>query len=233
MTGLFTGVPVPCGCRISICAKSPLQHWGEANAGGYWGPELKFTGFDGLVITGRAKEPSYLWVTPKGAEIRSAASLWGKGTFETTKNYWKRTDPKARVAAIGPAGETRSFMAAVVTGGAEARVMGRTGLGAVMGAKNLKAVVVRGEKRPALPIPKLLQEATRHFLPNLKFVEGLSKFGTAALIESKEAVGALPIKNYLLAHWEGPKRFPGRPWWPNIWKSIMAVSPAPSAAAKM
>jgi aldehyde:ferredoxin oxidoreductase len=209
MTGLFTGIPVPCGCRVSVCAKSPLGHWGEANAGGYWGPELKFTGFDGLVITGRAQEPSYLWVTPKGAEIRSAASLWGKGTFETTTKLLEETDPKARVAAIGPAGETRSFMAGVITGGAEARVMGRTGLGAVMGAKNLKAVVVRGEKRPALADPKIIQEAFHHFSPHLKFVEGLSKFGTAALIESKEAVGALPIKNFLLSHWEGAKKLSG------------------------
>ena len=209
MTGLFTGVPVPCGCRISICSKSPLGHWGEANAGGYWGPELKFTGFDGLIITGRAKEPSYLWVTPEGAEIRSAASLWGRGTFETTAKLLEETDPKARVAAIGPAGETRSFMAGVITGGAEARVMGRTGLGAVMGAKNLKAVVVRGDKKPEVDDQKILQEATRAFLPNLKFVESLSKFGTAALIESKEAVGALPIKNYLLAHWDEAKKISG------------------------
>ncbi len=209
MTGLFTGMPVPCGCRISICAKSPLQHWGEANAGGYWGAELKFTGFDGLVITGRAKEPSYLWVTSKGAEIRNAESLWGKGTFETTNRLTELTDPKARVAAIGPAGETRSFMAAVVTGGAEARVMGRTGLGAVMGSKNLKAVVVRGDRNPVIADQKLLQETTRQFLPNVKFVEGLSKFGTAALIESKETVGALPIKNYLLAHWDRAKQIAG------------------------
>ena len=209
MTGLFTGVPVPCGCRISICGKSPLGHWGEANAGGYWGPELKFTGFDGLVITGKAAEPSYLWVTSEGAEVRSAASLWGKGTFETTEKLLEQTDPKAHVAAIGPAGETRSFMAGVITGGAEARVMARTGLGAVMGAKNLKAIVVRGEKKPAVQDSKILQEATHAFLPNLKFVEGLSKFGTAALIESKEAVGALPIKNYLLSHWDGAKKISG------------------------
>ena len=209
MTGLFTGVPVPCGCRISICAKSPLGHWGEANAGGYWGPELKFTGFDGLVILGRAAEPSYLWITSEGAEICSAAFLWGKGTFETTGKLLEQTDPKAQVATIGPAGETLSSMAAVVTGGAEARVMARTGLGAVMGAKNLKAVVVRGEKKPEVVDQKGLQEAIRDFLPNLKFVESLSKFGTAAVIESKEAVGALPIKNYLLSHWEAAKKISG------------------------
>ncbi|MFH1756892.1 MAG: aldehyde ferredoxin oxidoreductase family protein [Pseudomonadota bacterium] len=209
MTGLFTGVPVPCGCRISVCAKSPLGHWGEANAGGYWGPELKFTGYDGLIITGRAPEPVYLWVTSGGAEIRTAASLWGKGTLETTERLLQETDPKARVAAIGPAGETRSFMAGVITGGAEARVMARTGLGAVMGAKNLKAVVVRGEKKPFVSDQKIIQEASREFLPNLKFVESLSKFGTAALIESKEAVGALPIKNYLLSHWDGAKKIAG------------------------
>ncbi len=209
MTGLFTGVPVPCGCRISICGKSPLGHWGEANAGGYWGPELKFTGFDGLVIMGRAAEPSYLWITSEGAEVRSAASLWGMGTFETTGKLLEQTDPKAQVATIGPAGETLSSMAAVVTGGAEARVMARTGLGAVMGAKNLKAVVVRGEKKPEVVDQKGLQEAIRDFLPNLKFVESLSKFGTAALIESKEAVGALPIKNYLLSHWEAANKISG------------------------
>jgi len=209
MTGLFTGIPIPCGCRISVCAKSPLGHWGEANAGGYWGPELKFTGFDGLVITGKAAEPSYLLITPQGAELRSAASLWGKGTFETNQNLLEQTDPKARVAAIGPAGENRSFMAAIITGGEEARVMARTGLGAVMGAKNLKAVVVRGEKKPAVAEQKILQETNKEFLPNLKFVEGLSKFGTAALVESKESIGALPIKNYLLAHWDKAKKISG------------------------
>jgi aldehyde:ferredoxin oxidoreductase len=209
MTGLFTGIPVPCGCRISICTKSPLNHWGEANAGGYWGPELKFTGFDGLIITGRAKEPSYLWVTSKGGEIRSATALWGKGTFETTERLIELTDSQARVAAIGPAGETLSFMAGVITGGAEARVMARSGPGAVMGSKNLKAVVVRGDQKPFIADQKILQETTREFLPNVKFVEGLSKFGTAALIDSKEAAGALPIKNFTLPHWDKAKKIAG------------------------
>jgi aldehyde:ferredoxin oxidoreductase len=186
-----------------------LGHWGEANGGGYWGPELKFTGFDGLIITGQASEPGYLWVTPKGAEVRSAGSLWGKGVFETTTKLTAETDLKARVAAIGPAGETRSFMAGIVMGGAEARVMARSGMGAVMGAKNLKAIVVWGDKKPFVVDQKVLQEATKGFLPNLKFVEGLSKFGTAALIESKEAVGALPIKNYLLSRWDGIKKISG------------------------
>jgi len=209
LTGLLTGVPVPCGCRISVCAKSPLGHWGEANAGGYWGPELKFTGFDGLIITGRSSEPCYLWVTPEGAEVRSATSLWGKGVFETNGKLIAETDSKARVAAIGPSGETGSFMAGIVCGGAEARVMGRSGMGAVMGSKNLKAVVVRGDKRPVIADPKLLQEATKGFLPNLKFVEGLSKFGTAAQIEVKETVEALPIKNFLLSRWDRAKKISG------------------------
>jgi aldehyde:ferredoxin oxidoreductase len=209
MTGLFTGIPVPCGCRISICTKSPLRIWGEANAGGYWGPELKFTGFDGLIITGKAKEPSYLWVTSKGGEIRSAKALWGKGTFETAEKLAGQTDPKARVAAIGPSGETLSCMAGVITGGLEARVMGRSGPGAVMGSKNLKAVVVRGDQRPSIADPKILQDATREFLPNLKFVEGLSKFGTASVIESKEAAGVLPIKNFSQAHWDKAKKIAG------------------------
>ncbi|MBP1717807.1 MAG: aor 3, partial [Deltaproteobacteria bacterium] len=209
MTGLLTGIPVPCGCRISVCAKSPLGHWGEANAGGYWGPELKFTGFDGLIITGRSSEPCYLWVTPEGAEVRSAGSLWGKGAFETNDELIAETDPKARVAAIGPSGELRSFMAGIVCGGAEARLMGRSGMGAIMGSKNLKAVVVRGNKRPVIVDLILLQEATKDFLPKLKFVEGLSKFGTAAQIEIKETIEALPIKNFLLPHWERAQKISG------------------------
>jgi len=209
MTGLFTGIPVPCGCRVSLCTKSPLRIWGEANAGGYWGPELKFTGFDGLIITGKAKEPSYLWVTSTGAEIRSAKALWGKGTFETTEKLAGQTDPKARVAAIGPAGEALSYMAGIITGGVEARVMGRSGPGAVMGSKNLKAVVVRGDRKPFVADQRILQEATKEFLPNLKFVEGLSKFGTAGVIESKEAAGVLPIKNFSQAHWDKAKKIAG------------------------
>jgi len=209
MTGLLTGIPVPCGCRISVCAKSPLGHWGEANAGGYWGPELKFTGFDGLIITGRSSEPCYLWVTPEGAEVRSAGSLWGKGAFETNDELIAETDPKARVAAIGPSGELRSFMAGIVCGGAEARLMGRSGMGAIMGSKNLKAVVVRGNKRPVIVDLILLQEATKDFLPKLKFVEGLSKFGTAAQIEIKETIEALPIKNFLLPHWDRAQKISG------------------------
>lgn len=209
MTGLFTGIPVPCGCRISICAKSPLGHWGEANAGGYWGPELKFTGFDGLLITGQAEKPVYLFIHPQGVEIREAQELWGKGTFATTEKLLKETDPKAQVAAIGPAGENLSFMGAVVTGGTEARVMARTGLGAVMGSKNLKAIVVRGDKKPYIFNPTLLQATTREFSPHLKFVESLSKFGTAALIESKEAIGALPIKNFTLFHWDKAAQISG------------------------
>lgn len=209
MTGLFTGLPVPCGCRLSLCTQSPLRIWGEANAGGYWGPELKFTGFDGLIITGRAKGPSYLWVTSKGAEIRSAKSLWGKGTFETTARLMEQTDPKARVASIGPAGETLSHMAGVITGGLEARVMARSGPGAVMGAKNLKAVVLRGDQKPFIAEQRILQETTKEFLPNLKFVESLSRFGTAALIESKEVAGALPIKNFTQAHWDRANKIAG------------------------
>jgi aldehyde:ferredoxin oxidoreductase len=209
MTGLFTGIPVPCGCRVSLCTKSPLRIWGEANAGGYWGPELKFTGFDGLIITGKAKDPSYLWVTSKGAELRSALSLWGKGTFETTARLTEQTDPHARVAAIGPAGEALSYMAGIITGGVEARIMGRSGPGAVMGSKNLKAVVVRGDQKPFITNQKILQEATKEFLPNLKFVEGLSKFGTASVIEAKEAAGVLPIKNFSQAHWDKAKKIAG------------------------
>jgi aldehyde:ferredoxin oxidoreductase len=100
-------------------------------------------------------------------------------------------------------------MAGIMTGGLEARVMARSGPGSVMGSKNLKAVVVRGDQKPFIASQKILQEATKEFLPNLKFVEGLSKFGTASVIESKEAAGVLPIKNFTQAHWEKAKKIAG------------------------
>ena len=151
MTGLLTGVPVPCGCRVSVCAQSPLGHWGEANAGGYWGPELKFTGFDGIILAGKAKEPSYLWVTSKGAELRSAKDIWGKGVFETTAKIIGETDPKAQVAAIGPAGENRVRFASIVS--ERTYQASRMGMGAVMGSKKLKAVVILGQNLPKVADP--------------------------------------------------------------------------------
>ena len=148
--GLLSGTFAPTGCRSSWCARSPLTGiWGEANMGGHWGAELRFAGLDGLVISGRADQPVYLYIHDGGADIRPAGHLWGKNHYETYDLLRAETDPKAQIASIGVAGENRVRFAGVLQGGIEhARTAGRTGMGALLGSKNLKSIVTRGKARP-------------------------------------------------------------------------------------
>ncbi|MBM4031120.1 MAG: aldehyde ferredoxin oxidoreductase family protein [Planctomycetes bacterium] len=148
MNGLLTGSPVICCNKVCLCARSPLTGiWGESRAGGFFGAELARTGIMGIVFRGQAPQPVYLWVHDGQAELRPAGHVWGKDTFETAEMLRGETDAKAQVGAIGPAGERLVRFASVMFGGREARAAGRTGMGAVMGAKRLKAVVVRGKGR--------------------------------------------------------------------------------------
>jgi aldehyde:ferredoxin oxidoreductase len=144
--GLLSGTFAPTGCRSSFCGRSPLTGiWNEANLGGHWGAELRFAGFDGIVITGRAEKPVYLYLNGDRVEIRSASHVWGKDTFEAHDILIGETDEKARVAVIGAAGENLVKIAGVVSGGhSHARMAARGGMGALLGSKNLKAIVVRG-----------------------------------------------------------------------------------------
>jgi aldehyde:ferredoxin oxidoreductase len=144
--GLLSGTFAPTGCRSSFCGRSPLTGiWNEANLGGHWGAELRFAGFDGIVISGRAEQPVYLYLNGDQIEVRDASHVWGKDTFETHEVLIGETDEKARVAVIGVAGENLVKIAGVVSGGpSHARMAARGGMGAVMGSKNLKAIVVRG-----------------------------------------------------------------------------------------
>ena len=151
MAGLLTGTPVPAACKASFCARSPqTEIWDEATVGGYWGAELKFTGHDGIVVTGRAEKPVYLWIDDDEIYIKSAQSIWGLDTYLTTNKLLEATDSKARVACIGQAGENLCRMASVMIDGRESRAAARGGLGAAMGSKMLKAIVVRGSKRPSV-----------------------------------------------------------------------------------
>ena len=148
--GLLSGTFAPTGCRSSFCGRSPLTGiWNEANLGGHWGAELRFAGFDGVVITGRAEKPVYLYINGDTVEVRDASQAWGKDTFEAHDILIGETDEKARVAVIGVAGENLVKIAGVVSGGhSHARMAARGGMGAVMGSKNLKAIVVRGKEKP-------------------------------------------------------------------------------------
>lgn len=205
MNGLLTGTFSPTGCRSSWCGRSPLTGiWNEANMGGHWGAELRFAGLDGIIVTGRAAEPVYLWIHDGQAEIRPAGHLWGMEHFDLFEKLRGETDPKAQVACIGPAGENLVRLAGVMQGGQEhARSGARGGMGALMGSKNLKAIVARGSDRPQYPDPK----AFRAFVQQINaFIKnnsvGMSQLGTPGGIIATELTGDLPLKNWSEGSWK-------------------------------
>jgi aldehyde:ferredoxin oxidoreductase len=204
-TGVLTGTFSPTGCRSSWCGRSPLTGiWNEANMGGHWGAELRFAGFDGLIVTGRAAEPVYLWIHDGEVEIRPASHLWGLDHFETFEQLRQETDPKAQLACIGPAGENLVRVASVMQGGqGHARTAGRGGMGALLGSKNLKAIVVRGAARPAYPDMKAFRDFVREINQHIKANSvGMSQLGTAGGVVGTELTGDLALKNWTLGNWK-------------------------------
>jgi aldehyde:ferredoxin oxidoreductase len=212
MAGPVTGTPVFCSGRHQVIAKSPLTGiWGEASAGGFFGAMLKRTAFDGIVIQGRAPAPVYLYVENDKVEVRSAQELWGQDTYATEELVCGQTHPGALVSCIGVAGERGTRIAGVMSEGRSGRAAARSGLGAVMGAKNLKAVAVWGDRRPAVANARELAEFNRSLLPTIQEqTKGLSQFGTGAGVERVESIGDLPIKNWKQGTWkDGAKKISG------------------------
>ena len=219
--GLLTGTVAPAAARSSWCGRSPLTSiWCESNMGGHWGAELRFAGFDGLVVTGRAPAPVYLWIHDGQAEVRDATHVWGTGTFETHDRLREETDPRARVACIGPAGENLVRLAGVMSGGqAHNRAAGRGGMGALMGSKNLKAIVVRGHEKPRAPDPARFREVVRRANALIReHSEGMSLAGTGGGIPGAEHFGSLPLKNWREGSWpEGARAISGQTIRQTIW----------------
>lgn len=212
MTGPFAGTIVPNSSRYSVTAKSPLTgFWASSDCGGSWGQELKYAGFDGIVVSGKSDRPTYLWIHEGSVEIRKADHVWGKDTYETDGIIREETDAKAIVASIGPAGENQVKLASIVSNGKDARAAGRAGLGAVMGSKNLKSIVVRGVNAPNIKDEKGLENAVKAVLPTiLEKTKGLGRYGTADYVEVAEGVGDLPIKNWRREAWrEGAAKITG------------------------
>ncbi len=198
-TGITTGAPIAGAGRSALGAKSPLTGgFGASEVGGWWGAELTMAGLDALVITGRAEKPVYLWIKDGSAAIRPADHLWGMLTAETEAALRQELgDARIRVAQIGPAGERLSPIAAVMHD--VNRAAGRTGLGAVMGAKNLKAVVVRGTGRKEIADRRALLELARwyrdNYLTSTGWAAELREDGTAAGV-SQHLFGGLPTLNF-------------------------------------
>ncbi len=199
MTGPLTGTFASSGGRYEVVAKAPLTGTiGASNSGGHFGPELKYAGYDGIIFEGRAEKPLYLWIEDDKAELRDASHLWGKNVFETTDMVLEETAEDARVACIGPGGEKKVLFAGVRND--KNRAAGRSGLGAVMGSKNLKAVAVKGSKSIKVADPEGFMEACTDARTKLKEHPvtggGLPTYGTQILINILNQSGALPTRNW-------------------------------------
>lgn len=178
--------------RYMAVGKSPLTNtWGDANSGGHFGPTLKFAGYDGILCKGIAKEPVYLMVEDGQASLHDATALWGKDTYETEDILRTKHSDKAHVACIGPAGEKCSLIAGISTD--RGRYAARSGLGAVMGAKKLKAVVVKGNQPVPIADPERLQTLRKEHFPKDK---EFTKYGTAKETASYTEAGECPAKNW-------------------------------------
>jgi aldehyde:ferredoxin oxidoreductase len=195
---VLTGNPVSGQSRMTASAKSPLTGAiGDSQGGGFFPAELKFAGFDAIVIKGRSEKPVYLWINEGNFELRDATHLWGKITGEAEASIKKDLgDDKVEVLQIGPAGEKAVRFAGIFS--MSNRANGRTGMGAVMGSKNLKAVVVRGKNRPVAADRASLIKLAKWGADNLddSDISGLAKYGTAETTGSNQASGTLPTYNY-------------------------------------
>ncbi len=198
--GPLSGSNVPTGGRSMAVTKSPLTGLiACSNTGGQWGAEFARTGNAFLVLEGKAEKPVYLWIRDDGAEIRDAQGVWGQDTAVTTDRLLEEVgDERAKVACIGPAGERMSRVACIIND--RARAMGRSGVGAVMGSKNLKAVVVRGSEAWTAADPEGLKEALRVGMQKIKengvTSQGLPTYGTAVLVNIINAAGSYPFRNF-------------------------------------
>jgi aldehyde:ferredoxin oxidoreductase len=199
MTGPLTGTTVPSSGRYEVCAKSPASDaWGDANSGGYFGPELKWAGFDGIIFQGRAPKPVYLWVHDGEAEIKPAGHIWGKDAYETEDILrGDLGDSKVRTACCGPAGEKLVRFAAVMND--KYRAAGRCGMGAVMGSKNLKAIAVRGTNKPSLGDEEGLRQLSLEAIKMIKespITPALFAYGSSGGLIMLASIGDTPIKNW-------------------------------------
>ena len=210
--GPLTGTPVPCGARYMVVTKGALTGAiTTSNSGGHWGPELKFAGYDLLILEGRAAKPSYLFIYDDTIQLRDASALWGRGVSETEDQLREETGlPHLRVACIGPAGEKLVRFACIMND--KHRAAGRSGVGAVMGSKNLKAIAVRGTGGVPVANPQAFMQAVWQMRAAMQDNPGRAAFaelGTAATIDMTNAFGGLPTRNFLQGQFEDAEKLNG------------------------
>ena len=202
ISGPLNGTGAFFGGRYTVVCKSPVTgEWNDANSGGFFGPELKRAGFDGVFVSGASDKPVYLFIKDGKAEIRDARGLWGKDCTETQAALIQETGEKnLRAALIGPAGEGQSLMACVIND--KHRAAGRGGCGAVMGSKNLKAVVVSGTQKVPVADPDTIKKINTEILeymkngPTVEQVKLFGNYGTGGMTAGSGLMGDSPVKNW-------------------------------------
>lgn len=199
--GLLTGTLTPLGSGFSVVGKSPLTGtWGDSRAGGFFGSELKFAGFDAVFFYGRSSTPVYLWINDGEVAIKDASNIWGRDVVETEDIIKEQhRDKRIQVASIGPAGEHLSLISCIITD--KGRAAARSGLGAVAGAKNLKAVAVRGTGEIPIKGREKVAELRKLFVKLAKrdmgpYWEYFTKYGTSGSTELLSMSGDSPCKNW-------------------------------------
>lgn len=206
ITGPLTGTKAPSSCRFVVGTKSPLTGaWVDSSCGGFWGPELRFAGFDGIIIEGKAEKPVYIHINDGKVSINDAGFLWGMGTVDTITYLREKhkSNRTVRVATIGPAGERMARIAAII---ADMRAAGRGGVGAVMGSKNLKAISVVGHGKIPIVDSKKFNELAKQAHKDAK--EGSARMamvGTAGIISLVNLTGGWPTKNFSESQWDEAK----------------------------
>ncbi|MBL6933907.1 MAG: aldehyde ferredoxin oxidoreductase family protein [Alphaproteobacteria bacterium] len=212
-TGPLTGSMASTGGRYSVITKGPLTNCiACSNSGGYWGAELKFAGWDMVILEGKSKKPVYLFISDDEATLMPADDLWGKSVWETEPTIKARLqDPQIRVTSIGRAGENGVLYAGIIND--LHRAAGRSGVGAVMGSKNLKAIAVRGTKGDKPHDPKAFMEATvagkKVLAENAVTGQGLPTYGTQVLMNVINEIGAMPTRNWREVQFDGAAAISG------------------------
>lgn len=196
VTGPLTGTDAIGGSRYVVVGKSPLTNsWGDANSGGNFGPYLKFSGYDALFIKGISPKPVYLHIEDGKADLRDASKIWGKDTFETEDILKQELGKGTEVACIGPSGENLSLISSVMNN--KGRAAARSGLGALMGSKRLKAVTVKGDMKVPAAYEELSKELRKKYLKELAGpLPVFQKYGTAAIVGRLAEADDMPTKNW-------------------------------------
>jgi aldehyde:ferredoxin oxidoreductase len=219
---VITGTPISGQSRLTSVAKSPLTGCiGDSQCGGFFPAEMKFAGFDAIIVKGKAEKPVYLWIHDGEAELRDASHLWGRITGEVEAILKEELDDnKIEVLQVGPAGEEGVRFAALIN--MSNRANGRTGMGAVMGSKNLKAVVARGTNKPSIADKEALNELARWGVANFpnSDIAGLGKYGTAETTGAQQGVGGLPTYNFASGVFDGWEAIDGPTMYDTILRGV-------------